>query len=457
MRRRKIDMLQGPIIPAMIRFAIPVFLTALLQRAFNAVDIILAGNLDETQSVAVAAVGSTTALTALMINFFFGCSAGSAVIISHAIGSRNTDSIEKSVHTAMLLSVILGGILTVLGVTFSHSLLVMMSTPEDIIGQATIYLQTYFLGMIPYMVYNFGAAILRTMGDSGKPLLFLAISGPIKIALTYLFLSELHLGVAGLALATTLSQVVSAGMVIASLMRRQDAGKLVLKKLRFSATPLKRILRFGIPAGIQSATYPLANVFIQSSINSLSHLTGFLAGNAAAISIEGLAEVATTTYYQTAMSFIGQNVGANRYDRVKKAYLSALGLSCLLVAVLSPLVILFGEELLGLYLVDAPDAVRWGMVRIVFIFAPLILQALMDTTSGAIRGLGIAVSGMASQIVGICGIRILWVLTVFQIPQLHTPQTLYSIYPISWIITFLVQLALFIFVYKKRTAVKASS
>lgn len=455
MRRRKIDMLQGPLIPAMIRFTIPLFLTALLQRAFNAVDIILAGNLDESQSVAVAAVGSTTALTALLINFFFGCSAGSAVIISHAIGSRNSDSIKESVHTAMLLSVILGGILTVLGVVFSRSLLVMMSTPEDIIQQATVYLQTYFLGMIPYMVYSFGAAILRTMGDSGKPLLFLVISGPIKIALTYLCLTQLHLGVAGLALATTLSQVVSAGLVVFSLMRRPDAGKLELKKLRFSAAPLKRILILGIPAGIQSATFPLANVFIQSSINSLSHLPGFIAGNAAAISIEGIAESATGSFYQTSLNFVGQNVGAHRYDRVRKAFLYSMGLCCLTVIILSPLMILFGEELLGLYLVDAPDAIHWGMIRLTYFYAPLILQALMDSSGGAVRGLGISFSGMVLQIFGVCGIRILWVLTIFRIPQFHTPQILYSVYPVSWAITSLLLISLFVIVYKKRTAASA--
>lgn len=451
MEKRRIEMCHGPIGFNMLRYAIPVFFMGLLQRGFQMIDSILAGQIGTSGSNAVTAVGATTALTALMINFFIGCSTGSAVTVSHAVGSGNKIAVQKTVHTAMLLSVVIGGILTVFGLLSSRTLLEMMSTPEEIINLAAIYLRTYFLGMIPYMVYNFGAAILNAIGENKKPLYFLLISGPVKVLLTVIFVSGLRMDVAGLALATTLSQIVSAALVTVSLMKRTDSCKLQLSELKFSPKPLGKILALGIPSGVQAATFSLSNVLIQSSVNSLSHINGFVTGNAAACSIEGVAEVTTATFYQAAMSFTGQNAGANRYDRVKKVFAWAMGLSCAAVLVLSPMIVLLGRPLLRLYITDSEEAIRWGMVRICFMFAPLIFQALMDVLCGAIRGMGTSTASMVVCLLGICGTRALWQITVFRIPAYHTPQALYSIYPISWIVTTGALLILYRHIYKSRT------
>lgn len=451
MAKPKIDMCHGPLTVPMIRFAIPVFLTALLQRAFQAADMILAGQLGTSGSNAVAAIGSTTALTSLLINFFIGCATGSAVTVSHALGSGHHTQIKKTIHSAMLLSLVLGVLLTILGLFSARSLLISMSTPAEILELATSYLRIYFCSMVPYMVYNFGAAIIRTMGETRKPLFYLLVSGPAKLILTVVFVSWLDMDVAGLALATAISQGVSAVLVCIDMFRRNDTCKLELKELKFSPEPVKKILRLGIPSGIQSATFSFSNVLVQSSVNSLSYLPGFIAGNAASISIEGIGEVITTAFYQAALNFTGQNVGARQYDRVKKVYSRAMLLCTLTICVISPLVLLFGRELLGLYIVDSEDAIRWGMVRMTFLFAPLILQGFMDTSSGVLRGMGFSLSTAIICLVGICGFRCLWLVTVFRLPQCHTPQFLYMIYPISWALTFAGQLGLFFAAYRKKT------
>ena len=352
----------------------------------------------------------------------------------------------------MLLAGIIGVVLTVIGVTAAPGLLRAMSTPPEVLELSTAYLQLYFCGMVPYMVYNFGTAILRTVGETRKPLLFLLVSGIVKLPLTVLFVSGLKMDVAGLSLSTTLSQTVSAAMVCICLARRTDICRLRLGKLRFCGKSVKRILRLGIPAGIQSAAFSLSNVLMQSSVNSLSHLQGFLAGNAAACSIEALAENTTSTFYQVALNFTGQNVGARAYDRVKKIYLRGCLLCGLTVCILSPCVLAFGRQLLGLYITDSAEGIYWGFVRLCFVFAPLILQGFMDVSSGVLRGMGVSLSSAVICLAGICGIRILWLLTVFQIPEYHTPWVLYVIYPLSWCITFAGQLLLFGFVYRKQNA-----
>lgn len=450
MRKANVDMCEGPIFSKMLIYVIPVLFTGLLQQFFSAIDVVLAGRLSAGGSDAVAAVGSTTVLTSLLINFFIGCSTGSSVAVAHALGVGRGEVVKKTVHTAMLLSVVLGLILTVFGVVFSNALLLLMSTPSDIIGLSTQYLQTYFLGMIPYMVYNFGAAVLRAVGETQKPLLFLLISGPLKIILTILFVSGMKMDVAGLAMATTCSQTVAAILIVVELIKRTDSCKLILKEIRFHIQPLKKILRLGIPSGIQSTTFSLSSVLVQSSVNSLSHLTGFIAGNAAAMSIEAFANIITSAFYQASLNFTGQNFGAGKHGRVKKVYFCACTLSSAVIATTSLLVCVFSRQLLGIYIDDSEEAIRWGTVRLLFIFAPLIFQGLMDVTSGALRGMGISFSTMLISLVGVCGLRILWIFTIFQNPLYNTPQILFLSYPITWAVTFIIQLVLCIFIFNKQ-------
>lgn len=447
---KKIDMCNGPMLRPMIMFVIPILLTNVLQQLINVADVILAGRLGTSGSDAVAAVGSTTAITSLLINFFIGCSTGSAVTVSHAVGSGSSKDIKETVHTAMFLSLVLGTVLSVVGILFSELILNLMGTPEDILGKAADYLKARFLGMVAYMVYNFGAAILRAVGETQKPLYFLMVSGPLKLVLTIVFVAVFKMDVVGLALATAVSQMVSATLVVITLMKREDACKLVLKELKFYAKPLKKVLRLGIPSGIQSATFSLSNVVIQSSVNSLKAIPGFITGNAAACSISGFTDILTGVFYNAALNFTGQNVGAKKYDRVKKSYIVSSSLSLVTLAVFSALVCIFASEISGLYIDDSAIAIKWSVTRIICIFPFSVIQAVMDTTSGMLRGMGVSVSNTIINLLGVCGFRILWCMTIFKIPDYHTPQTLFASYPVSWAITFIAQFVVFVVIYKKR-------
>lgn len=445
---KKLDMSSGNIWVQMVRFVIPLILLGFLQQFFNVADVLLAGRLGTSGDSAVAAVGSTNAIRSLLVNFFAGTATGSAVAISHAIGSKDKKSIKENVHTAMLLSGIIGLVLTAVGVLLSGALLSAMDTPSDILSNATVYLQTYFLTMVPSMVYNFGAGILRANGETQKPFYFFLVTAPVKLIMTYVFVAIFNLDLIGLSLATVCSQTLAAIFVVISLMKRNDDIKLSLKNLKFSKRPLGKILRLGIPAGIQSSTFSLSNVVIQSSINSLAFLPGFITGNAAASSIEAFAEVVTGAFLSTAMTFVGYNVGAKNYDKVKRSYNNSIMLCTIAVVALSTLVIVFARPLLGLYITDSDEAIAWGIVRISFIFGPLIIQGVMDTTAGALSGLGVSISNTIISLAGFCGLRILWCLTVFRVEEYHTPQTLFIIYPITWLIIAVLRYVLFRVVYK---------
>lgn len=449
---KKIDMCNGSLLSPMIRFIIPILLTNLLQQVINAADVILAGRLGTSGSDAVAAVGSTTAITALLINFFIGCSTGSAVTVTHAVGSGNQKEIKETVHSAMLLSVVLGAILSIVGILFSETILSLMGTPENIIAKSAAYLKAYFVGMMAYMVYNFGAAILRAVGETQKPLYFLMISGPLKLVLTIVFVAVLGLDVVGLALATAVSQTVSAILVVITLMQRKDSCRLILSNLKFYAKPLKKILRLGIPSGIQSATFSLSNVVIQSSINSLSGIPGFITGNAAAYNVSTFTDILTGVFYTTSLNFTGQNVGAKKPDRVKRVYVLSLIMSVITLAVYAVAVCVFARGISGLYIADSNEAISWSVTRIYWIFPFVVIQAIMDVTSGSLRGMGVSISNTIISLLGICGLRILWCLTIFKIPAFHTPQALFLSYPVSWAVTFIAQFVIFVLVYKKLKA-----
>lgn len=451
MKEKRINMLEGPIIKPMISFVIPILLTGVLQQLFNTVDVVLAGRLGTSGDNAVAAVGSTTAILSLLVNFFAGCAAGSAVAVSHAVGSKNKQEIEKTLHTAMLLSLVIGAIITVIGLFFARPILELIDTPKEIIDQASAYLQARFTGQLPLMFYYYGSSILRVVGETKKPLEFLMVSGPVKIVLTIVFVSFFKLDVVGLALATTCSQIVSALMLLSVMLKRDDELKLDLKKLKFHAKPLKKILYLGIPSGIQTATFSLSNVIIQSSTNSLAHLKGFITGDAAARSIEAFGEIFTSSFYQVALGFVGTNVGADNYKRVKKCHIYANLLSIVSVVSLGAVVLCFARQLLGIYITNSPQAIEWGIVRLSFFFIPLCIQAIMDATPGTLRGMGISISSTVISLSSICGVRILWCITIFQIPQFHNPYMLYLIYPISWLISAIAQNIVFMIHYKKKT------
>jgi putative MATE family efflux protein len=325
----------------------------------------------------------------------------------------------------------------------------MMGTPASVLPLSSLYMKIYFAGAIFTLVYNFCAAILRAAGDTKSPLIFLFLSGIINVVLNWLFVKHFHMNVEGVALATVISQAISAILVTVALMRRTDACRLQLGKIRFYKDQLLKIIRIGLPAGIQSSLFAISNVTIQSSINSFGNT--LMSGNGAASSIEGFLYVSVNAFQQTAINFIGQNVGAGQYKRAKKALYICLSCAVVVALILGGLVTIFGEELLSIYINDSPAAIHRGIVRFQYVALFYFICALMDVTTGALRGMGASLVPMLISVLGVCGIRLGWIYTIFRHPIYHTPECLYTSYPLSWFITFLFQLLAFFLVYRKRT------
>lgn len=445
MRKMQKSMLQGPLFASIVTYTVPIILTGLLQLLFNAADLVVVGQY--CGSISVAAVGSTGSLTSLMVNLFIGLSVGAGVCMAHAIGSRDETSMHRTVHTALPTALVCGAVLTVVGVAFSEIFLIWMGTPADVLPLSTLYMRIYFGGMVFNLVYNFCAALLRAAGDTQGPLIFLTIAGVINVLLNVFFVMVLHMDVAGVALATTISQGVSAVLVTVALMRRTDGCKLELKKMRFYKAQLTKIIGRGLPAGIQGSMFSISNVVIQSSINSFGKV--FMSGNAAASNIESFAYVSMNAFHQTALNFTGQNVGAGQYKRVNR--ITMLCLACVTVTgiVTGGAVYLFAPQLLPIYIPDSPEAIAYGIQHLAYIALPYFLLGMQDVTSGVLRGFGSSLAPTLISVLGICGLRIAWIYTIFQIPRFHTPGWLFLSYPVSWIVTLLAQFALYVFVYRR--------
>lgn len=438
-------MLQGPLFSNILLYTIPIILTSVLQLLFNAADLVVVGRY--CGSVSVAAVGATGAITNLIINLFIGLSVGAGVTVAHALGSHEEQAVHRTVHTALPAALVSGVFLTIVGVAFSETFLRLMNTPENVLSLSAVYMRIYFCGITFTMVYNFCASILRAAGDTKSPLIFLSIAGVINVVLNVIFVTVFEMDVAGVALATTISQGVSAVLVVIALMRRTDACRLMLARMHFYKPQLLKILRIGLPAGIQGSLFSISNVIIQSSINSFGDV--LMSGNAAAGNIEGFVYVTINAFHQAALNFTDQNAGARQYKRVYKILWICLG-SVTVVGLVTGLVAYsFGPQLLSIYITDSAEAISYGMVRLTYICIPYFLCGLMDVSTGALRGMGASIAPMVISILGVCGIRIGWIATIFQIPQYHTPQCLYFSYTVSWSITFLFQMVAFILVYRQ--------
>ena len=449
MKSKNQSMLQGPLLGSIISYTVPIILTSILQLLFNAADLVVVGRF--CGSISVAAVGATGSITALIVNLFIGLSVGAGVTVAHGMGSREDEVVHRTVHSAIPMALVSGAVLTVLGILLSENLLTMMGTPETVLPLSSVYMKIYFAGITFTMVYNFAASILRAVGDTKSPLIFLTIAGVINVVLNLIFVILFHMNVAGVALATTASQAFSAVAMVVVLMKRTDAAKLSLKKMRFYGEQMKKMVRIGLPAGIQSSLFSISNVMVQSSVNSFGDV--LMSGNAASQNIEGFLYVTMNSFHQTAVNFIGQNVGARQYDRVKKIVWICLGLVMVVGLAMGTAICAFGEGLLSIYITDSAEAISWGLVRMSIICRFYFLCGLMDVSTGALRGMGASVSPMIISVLGVCGIRIGWITTIFRIPEFHTPQCLYSSYIFSWTLTFLVQLYVFIRIYRKRAGV----
>ncbi len=440
-------MLDGPLFRCIISYTIPIILTGILQLLFNAADLVVVGRF--CGEISVAAVGNAGTVTSLIVNLFIGLSVGTGVTVAQALGANKADNVHQAVHTALPAAVVSGIIITVVGLVFSKNLLHLMDTPESVLPLSNIYLKIYFAGTIFMMVYNFSAAVLRAAGDTKSPLIFLTIAGIVNVILNIIFVTLFHMNVAGVALATTISQGVSAVLVVIALMRRSDACKLHLSKMRFYKAELLEIIRIGLPAGIQNSLFSISNIIIQTSVNSFGDI--FMSGNAAANNIDSFMYITLNGFHQTALNFIGQNVGAGQYKRAKKVLWSCLGFVVVVGFIIGTAVYFAGPTLLSIYIPDSPEAIKWGMVRLTCLCYPFIFGGLLDVSTGALRGMGESISPMIISVLGICGLRILWIYTIFQIPAFHTPQCLYFSYAVSWGVTFFCQLAAFFLIYRKKT------
>lgn len=437
-------MCEGPILKKMLLFALPLMASSLLQLLFNAADIIVVGRFAGDNSL--AAVGSTTSLINLLVNLFMGCSIGANVLVARFFGAKKSDELSETVHTTMALSIVSGLILTVIGVIGAPVILELMQTPEEVLELAVIYLRTYFCGMTSMMVYNFGAAILRAIGDTKRPLYYLIIAGVINVVFNLFFVIVLKWDVFGVGLATTISQTISAVFIVRCLMNEQEAIRIYPKKIRIYKDKLLTILQIGLPAGFQGTLFSLSNVFVQSSVNLFGSTV--MAGNSAAQNIEGFIYVSTNAFHQASISFTSQNCGAGKYERINKILLVAQGCTVVIGSVFSLSAVAMGPLLLSLYTTSAA-VVEAGMVRMKIIGSFYALCGIMDTMVGSLRGMGYSFVPMVVSLLGACATRLLWLATVFQIDAFHTIETVYIIYPISWVLTAVAHIITFMIVRKR--------
>lgn len=440
-----IDMLSDPLMPKIVKFSVPLILSGCLQLAFNAADVVVVGRFAGGE--ALAAVGSTTALINLMINLFIGLSIGANVVMARDWGARSLEEAEKTVHTAILMSIASGVLLIVVGLALARRMLAIMGSPEDVIDLSALYLRIYFLGMPATMAYNFGSALLRAIGDTRRPLYFLTVAGCINVPLNLFFVIVCKIGVAGVAIATVISQIVSAVLVLYCLTQMDGPCHLNLRALHIYRDKLLRILRIGLPAGVQSSLFSLSNVIIQSSINAFGSVA--MAGSAAAASVEGFIYTSMNAVHQAAVSFTSQNMGAGKTERVGRILLNCMGLVTAVGLVMGWGAYLFGRPLLGIYSSDAAVIER-GMERLAVTCTSYFLCGMMDTLMGTLRGMGYSVMPMLVSLSGACLFRIVWITTVFRWST--TLNTLYLSYPVSWALTAAVHALCYFVVRRHMTA-----
>lgn len=447
MKTGTLDIRNGPVLKNVIIYTIPIILTGILQLLFNAADLIVVGWFSGSDSV--AAVGATASLTNLIVNLFIGLSVGAGVIVAQCLGAGDSDAASQTVHTAIPVAFIGGVILSVIGVAFSKTFLGLMGTPAGkLLSLSSVYMKIYFSGMIFSMLYNFGSAVLRAAGDTKSPLIFLTISGVLNVILNIIFVALFNMDVAGVALATVISEGVSAVLVLIALSKRNDACRLVFKKMQIKKTVFIRIIKIGVPAGLQNSLFAISNVLIQSSINSFG--TAHISGSAAASSLEGFCYVAMNSFQQTSLNFCGQNYGAGDLKRVKKVNNTCLLTVSAVGLFTGCLIYFFGRPLLGIYIHDSASAINFGMERMKYILIPYFLCGIMDVVTGSMRGIGSSVIPMVITIVGVCVMRIVWIYTVFSMPQYHSFAGLMISYPISWFLTFAAVYAAYILILKNR-------
>ena len=441
-RNYEIDMCNGPLTRKIITYCIPLALSGILQLLYNAADIIVVGRF--TGPTALAAVGSTGSLINLIVNLLIGLSVGASVCVANFYGAGREKDVRETVHTAMLISVIGGVIVAVVGMVFAKTFLGWMGSPDDVIDQATLYLRIYFAGMPLTMAYNFASAIFRALGDTKRPLYYLAVSGLVNVILNLIFVIVFKMGVAGVATATVVAQAVSTTLIILCMIRSHSVIHLQRDMLRIHGDKLKEIVRVGLPAGLQGTIFSISNVLIQSSINSFGSIA--IAGNSASSNLEGFMYTSMNSVYQAALSFAGQNMGARKYSRLKKVLCNCLAIVTGIGIGMGAIMYLFRYQLLGIYSSDM-DVINFGIERLELFCLTYFTCGAMDVMVGQMRGMGYSIVPMIVSLVGVCGIRIVWIFTV--VKASNSLLTLYMSYPVSWVVTLAVHFSTFLYVYRK--------
>lgn len=450
-KRIRENLCEGPFLPKIITYTIPIILTSVLQLLFNAADLVVLGQLKGNDNV--GAVGATGSLINLLVSLFTGLAIGAGVCVAQGIGAKDDARVSRAVHTAIPAAVIGGAVLTVVGVCFSEWFLVLMATPRNLLGGATLYMQIYFAGIIPILVYNFGAAILRSAGDTKSPLFYLSAAGVVNVLLNLLFVGVFGMAVDGVALATVISQLLACILVLRKLICRDDCCKLTFSKIRIDPGALGRIVSIGLPAGIQGSLFAISNVTVQSSINSFN-IEAINNGCSAASNIEGFVYMGMNAFQQTVTTFVGQNAGARRYKNVGRVTLLTLLCVTATGLVLGALGRIFAPQLLSLYLKEGGDSLMYGQIRMNYICLLYFLCGIMDVLSGTLRGMGASTVPMVVTVLGACGLRIVWIATIFA--RHRTLESLFLVFPVSWIVTILALLVCFVVIWKKRLKLPGS-
>lgn len=436
------DMCNGPLLKKIILFAIPLMLSGVLQLLFNAADVIVVGRF--TGNEALAAAGSTSSLINLLINLFVGVSVGANVLLGKHIGARDEENASKTVHTAVTFALVVGIAMIFVGFFLSRPLLELMGTPEDVINLSVLYMRIYFVGMPAFMFYNFGAALLRAVGDTKRPLYFLTLAGIINVIFNLIFVIVFHMGVAGVALATIISEGISAFLVFLCLKGADGVLHLDHRSLSFHKDVAIQMMKIGLPAGLQGCIFSVSNVLIQSSVNSFGSIA--MAGNTASANLEGFVYNAMNSLYQTSLSFTSQNMGAKKYKRVDKILIECLVIVMIVGIVMGGGAYLIGTSLLSIYSSD-PQVISYGLLRMSLICVPYFLCGMMDVFVGSLRGMGYSVMPMLVSLTGACLFRIVWIFTIFATNR--SLFVLYFSYPVSWALTATAHLICYMIVRKK--------
>lgn len=446
LKAKKVDMINGPLWGKMLRFSLTYMLTMTLQQLYNAADVMVVGRFAGEE--ALAGVGTCSVLVNLFLNFIMGLAAGITIVIGQAIGESqgNTGSerVSQAAHTSIALAIYSGLLITGACLFFSKGLLSMTGVPDNVMGEASDYLRVMALGYVPSLIYNFGAAILRAKGDTKRPLYIVAVSGVINVVLNLVFVCGFGMAASGVAAATVISKVFNAIIILYILCRENDGTRIFLRKIRVFKKPFLRILKLGIPSGIQSAVYSASNILVQSSVNSFG--SAAIAGSAAGTSITEFYNIMFNSVYQSTIVFTSQNYGARKFDRIKKIFAIGMIYSVMFWGLQVLVTLFFGRFLVGLYATDQ-KVIEWAMRKFMILGYSYGFLGFSNVLSGALRGMGASIVNMATSIIGVCGVRIVWIMTVFKAAP--TFETLFLCYPVSWLGVAVLHGIMFMVIFKR--------